>query len=232
MSREVAIPDSPKAEELKQEVAPIVELANSITIDSPLMYSEAAEELKAIKAKSKTLEDRRKAITTPLDAAKKSVMDLFRAPLAALEEAERIFKRKMITFDDEQRRRAAEEARQREEAALRERQRLEREAEEARASGDEATAAVLEHTADVVTAAPATIAPAAAQGIARTVRWSAEVEDKEAFIRHCLTPEGAQYLDALVVDMRPLNQLATALKERMNVPGIKAVSTAGISARS
>lgn len=232
MSREVAIPDAPKAEELKQEVAPIVDLANSITIDSPLMYQEAAEELKSIKAKSKTLEDRRKAITAPLDAAKKSVMDLFRAPLAALEEAERIFKRKMITFDDEQRRKAAEEARQREAAARRERERLEREAEEARASGDEATAAVLEQTRDVVTAAPTTVAAPVAQGIARTVRWSAEVEDKEAFIRFCLTPEGAQYFDALTIDMRPLNQMAVALKEKMNVPGIKAVSTAGLSARS
>lgn len=227
-----AIPPTPKAEELQKEVAPIVAMANNLKVDSDMMYGEAAEELKTIKTKSKTLEERRKAITGPLDLAKKSVMDLFRAPLESLIEAEGILKRSMLTYSAEQDRIRREEQRKIDEANQREQERLQREAEEARQGGDEATAQVLEQTAEVMTA-PAPLARAApkASGIATVTRWSAEVENKIEFIKFCLTPDGEQYLDAVMVDMRPLNQMAVALKDKMKVPGIKAVSTAGLSAR-
>lgn len=223
---------APKPEDLAKEVAPIVAAAKELKVDSDMMYSEAGEELRTIKSKKNTLEERRKAITQPLDAAKKSVMDLFRAPIESLDEAERIIKQTMLTYSREQERIRAEEARKAEEAAQRERDRIAREAEEARSSGDEATAAVLEQTADVITSTPVVHrAPPKAAGIGVTKRWSAEVEDREAFIRFCLTPEGAQYFDTIQIDMKPLNQLAVALKENLKIPGIKAVSTDGISAR-
>ena len=228
-----AIPTPPKAEDLQKEVAPVVAMADELNVDSDMMYEAAGDELRTIKSRSKTLEDRRKAITQPLDAAKKSVMDLFRQPLASLEEAERTIKRKMLTYSQEQDRIRAEEARKAEEAARREQERLEREAEEARQSGDESTAQVLEHTASVMTAsAPVARAAPKAQGIGTVTRWSAEVEDKRAFIEFCLTEAGAQYFDAIAVDMRPLNQMAVALKEKMKIPGIKAVPTTGLSARA
>lgn len=228
-----AIPMAPKPEDLQREVAPVVAMANDMTVDSDLMYESAGDELRSIKDKFATLEERRKAITQPLDAAKKAVMDLFRVPTTALTEAEAIIKRKMIGYSTEQERKRDEAARIAREALEREQARITKEAEEARESGDEATAQVLEQTADVMTA-PASVAHAApvAAGIATTKRWSAEVEDKAAFIDFCLTPAGEQYFDALTIDMKPLNQMATALKDKMNIPGVKAVSTVGLSARS
>lgn len=227
------LPALPQAEALQKEVAPVVAAARELKVDSDLMYGEAGDELKAIKSKAKALEERRKAITQPLDAAKKSAMDLFRAPLESLEEAERIIKRTMIAYSTEQQRIRDEEARKIREAHEREQQRIRDEAEEARSSGDEATAQVLEHTSQAMTVAePVTRAAPKAQGIGITQRWSAEVTDKRAFIDFCLTDAGAQYFDALTVDMKPLNQLAVALKDNLKIPGIKAVATAGLSARS
>ncbi|MFL5900988.1 MAG: hypothetical protein ACJ75S_07290 [Solirubrobacterales bacterium] len=227
-----AIPAPPKAEELAKEVAPVVAAAKELKVDSDMMYGEAGEELRNIKSKFKVLEERRKAITGPLDLAKKSVMDLFRAPLESLTEAENIIKKSMLTYSQEQERIRDEENRKQREAHEREQERLRREAEEARQSGDEATASVLEHTSDVMTAAEPVARPAPrAQGIGTVTRWSAEVSDKRAFIEFCLTDAGAQYFDALQVDMKPLNQLAVALKDNLNIPGVKAVPTAGISAR-
>jgi hypothetical protein len=226
------LPALPQAEALQKEVAPVVAAARELKVDSDMMYGEAGEELKAIKAKAKTLEDRRMAITRPLDAAKKSAMDLFRAPLESLNEAENIIKRTMLTYSQEQQRIRDEEARRLREAHEREQERIRQEAEEARSSGDEATAQVLETTSQAMTVAePVARAAPRAHGIGTTTRWSAEVEDKRAFIEFCLTDAGAQYFEALTVDMKPLNQMAVALKENLKIPGIKAVSTAGISAR-
>lgn len=223
---------TPKPEELAKEVAPIVAAAKELKVDSDLMYGEAGEELRNIKSKKTTLEERRKAITQPLDAAKKSVMDLFRAPIESLDEAERIIKRTMLTYSQEQQRIRDEEARKAREAHEREQARIAREAEEARSSGDEAAAQVLETTSMAMTAAePVARAAPKATGIGITKRWSAEVTDKRAFIEFCLKPEGEQYFEALQIDMKPLNQLAVALKENLKIPGIKAVSTDGISAR-
>lgn len=226
------LPALPQAEALQKEVAPVVAAARELVVDSDMMFEEAGEELKSIKAKAKTLEERRMAITRPLDAAKKSAMDLFRAPLESLNEAEGIIKRSMLTYSNEQERIRREEQRKVDEANRREQERIQREAEEARQSGDEATAQVLESTSHAMTAAePVARAAPRASGIATTTRWSAEVEDKRAFIDFCLTEAGAQYFDALTIDMKPLNQMAVALKDKMKIPGIKAVPTTGLSAR-
>ena len=58
----------------------------------------AAEVLADIKAKHKALEKKRKAITTPLLAAKRGVDDLFRPVRERLEECERLIKGKIAGY--------------------------------------------------------------------------------------------------------------------------------------
>jgi len=226
-----AIAKIPAKEQLEAEANPILTTAQSFTIDSPEMYEIAGEELRAIKAKYKTLEDRRKAITGPMDKAKKEVMDLFRKPLETLEKAEAALKGTMLTYSREQQRIADEKRREAEKAAEEERQRLAAEAAEAEKEGDIAGAIAIQTAATMVTASvPEVQQQTKLAGITTTTRWRAELVDKAEFVRHALeTPE---FWECVQIDMKPLNQMATALKDKLNIPGVKAIPVEGISARS
>ncbi|HEY2605095.1 MAG TPA: hypothetical protein VGJ10_03625 [Paraburkholderia sp.] len=102
--------------------------AKAYQIDSADMRDLAARELTKIKTLQKDVDTKRKNITQPIDAAKKAVMDLFRAPLEYLDQAEVILKGSIQTFDRaEEQKRIAEQARL-EEAARAERARLAQEA--------------------------------------------------------------------------------------------------------
>lgn len=58
----------------------------------------AADMLRDVKARHKALEDKRKTITKPLNAATKAVNDLFRPPRQLLERAEKHLKRKIAGY--------------------------------------------------------------------------------------------------------------------------------------
>lgn len=109
-------------------------MAKAYQIDSADMRDLAARELTKIKTLQKSVEEQRKSITKPIDAAKNAVMDLFRAPTQYLEQAEVILKGSIQTFDRaEEQKRIAEQARL-EEAARKERARLAAEAAEREAA--------------------------------------------------------------------------------------------------
>jgi len=76
--------------------------SKSLIIKMQPDYDMAGTLLQKIKGRAKTIEEKRKEITKPLDAAKKAVMDLFRGPLITLAAAESTVKRSMITFEIEQ----------------------------------------------------------------------------------------------------------------------------------
>lgn len=134
------------ATELGQQAADMLEIARAYTVDSAEMYALAGDELRTIATRKAALEEKRLGITRPMDAAKKAVMDLFRHPLAVLEEAEGCLRGAMLTWkraEDarlEAERREAERRAQ-EEAAELERKRQEAEAAERKAR-DEAQAAL------------------------------------------------------------------------------------------
>lgn len=131
MKLELTTPDSGL---LVAQAKGTLELVGTIVIDSQPMFESAAIELQGIKAKAKALDDQRKAITKPLDDAKKQVMDLFRQPLELLDQAEGLLKRSMLTYQSEQDRIRREEQRKLEEAAAKERARLAAEAAAAEAA--------------------------------------------------------------------------------------------------
>lgn len=148
----------------------------AIEIDSQEMFEEAGTELRAIKSRIKDLESQRTGIVAPLNDATKRINDLFRPAREVLEAAEKIIKGKMLTYQTEQERIAAEARRQAEEEARRERmrieaeaaaaaQRAEQEAAEKRAAaaaaaqaGDIAAAAALEIEAEMTAEAAAAAA--------------------------------------------------------------------------
>lgn len=236
--------DMPKGAELEAGAQRMLALAQGYKIDSPAMYDAAADDLKKVKGKAKELEEQRKAITAPLDQAKKAVMDLFRKPAEFLEQAEAVLKGAMLTYTRDEQRRADELARQQAEAARFERERIEAEArakaEEAAklaAAGDtraadeaQAQAVALQSTATIVTA-PAMTAPVAkVSGITTKEVWSARITDKAALIAHIAAhPE---CLDWVEVKMTPLNQMAKALKANMRIPGVEAFADSQMAVRA
>lgn len=133
----------PSAAALSRGAQSALALVESFEIVDVPTFEIGAEELKAIKAKAAALEEQRKAITKPMDDAKKAVMDLFRSPSELLAQAEAILKRKMLGYQQEQERIAAEARRKAEAEAAAERARIAadaRKAEEA-AQAERAAAA-------------------------------------------------------------------------------------------
>jgi hypothetical protein len=199
--------------------------AEEIRIVNQPQYESAAETLKAIKGFAAELETARKKITTPLDAAKKAVMDLFRVPATALENAEAKVKGAMLTYANEQeriRREQEEKLRiQAEEKARKEREKLEERARKAAESGkSEKATALLEQAAEVVAVAPV-ISPRVEKvsGISTKTIWKARVRNV------ALVPR-----EYMVVDESALNKVAQATKGSLAIPGVEFYSEQVMSA--
>ncbi|AOJ69362.1 hypothetical protein [Burkholderia savannae] len=180
-----------------------LEMAKAYTIDSADMRDLAARELTKIKGLQKDVEAKRKGITQPIDAAKKAVMDLFRAPTDYLEQAEALLKKAIQGYDREQERlRIAEQARL-EEAARQERARLEQEA-----------------------AAREAAAQAEAQAIQRQAEQAAAAGDVESAAR--LNAEAESRVEQGAAEVATLQTTATLV----TAPVVAApVRTAGVSTR-
>ena len=170
--------------------------ARSYVIDCPEMYEAAADDLKSVKAKYKEIEAKRTEIVKPLNEAVKAVNNLFRAPLAYLEEAEGLLKQRLIGYDQEQERKRkaeqerleaiarAEQARLRAEAEAAERAALEarREAERIEREAREKAAAEARAAAEAIAQAKGAEAKKAAQKAAEeaAARAAAEAAHRES----------------------------------------------------
>lgn len=192
-------------------------MATELVIDSPEMAEAAAEELRAVARRKDELDKQRKEFTGPLDDLKKKIMDLFRRPIDRLAEAEGVLKRALLNWNAEQeaKRRAEEERRQKEAEA--ERRRLEeiaaaqrKEAEALAAQGNaveaEAAIAVAEHTevmSAMVVAPPASIEPPKVAGTSVRVTPEPVVLDKVALLKHVAAhPELAGLFDVNMTAVR------------------------------
>ena len=204
--------------------------AEAYVINSPGMAEAAGHDLKAIKAKYNELDTLRKSITAPLDQAKKAVMDLFRAPLEYLEKAESTLKRSLITFQQEEQRKAREVQARAEEAARKEREKLEEQARKAEASGKTEKADALREVANMTTTPIIAAQPTKIAGLSVRTIWRARVNDKRALVEAALNR--ADIMALIVVDESALNKLATALKENLSVPGVEAYAEDSMSARA
>lgn len=125
--------DAPEEGALVKSAQSALAVVQAITIDSPEMFEAAGMELRGIKQKIEALESQRVKLVKPLNDTVKNINDLFRKPLALLNDASSALRGTMLTYQDEQdriRREAedkarrlaeAEQARLREEAAERDR---------------------------------------------------------------------------------------------------------------
>lgn len=238
-----------QTDEISKQALVVLEDARGLAIKSQEGYDGAGSLLQNIKSRVKSIDSIRKSIVKPLDEARAKVQDLFRPILEHYEEAEKIVKKGMLIYADEQERirkaeedklqKEAEKKRQEAEAkaeeARKQAEEAQRKAEEARKAGDEEAARKAEAEAAKQEAkaekqeekasqvvAP-TLAPRVeqAKGVHFTEKWSAEVVDFEKLPNEYKLP-----------DMPKLNKVAQAMKGALNVPGVVFKKEKIVSSRS
>lgn len=235
-----------------------LDFIQSFQIDSPETYSLAADELKAIKTRANAIEAQRTDITGPINKALKAINDLFRGPADLLAQAERTIKGKMLAWDQEQERIAAEARRKAEAAAAAERARLEeeaaarqREADAAAAAAAAATAAgdaqaaqlaqaaadraqaeaqTVATTAQMVVAAPVALAPAKTAGISTSKKIDFEVVDLHALVKHIAA--NPDLLALVAADNVKLRAYVKGLGMNCKLPGVRVFEDRVLSARA
>lgn len=227
--RITAVMALPSPDVLAAEATAATTMVVGITVSSDAELQLVTDDLRGIKAKRDALEARRLTITRPMDQAKAAVMDLFRAPLAAMDQAIEAGKRACLTYTRERDRRLAEEQRQREQAAAAERRRLEDEAAARLAQIITTPAQAREVAMDVqalqaaaaTTVAPILPAPAKVAGAHTAKRWAAAVTDKRALARHLLEHEPALFDAWFSVEAAQLRRYATMLDGKVSLPGLE-----------
>lgn len=249
----------PDAQDLTGRAQRALAFIRELSITDADEYALAAEELRAIKARAAKLEEQRTGITRPLSEVLRRINDLFRGPSELLTEAERTLKGKMLAYDQEQARIAAEARRKAEEAAAIERARLAQEAaarqreaadqaaaaERAKAEGDtqaaelaraaairaQSEAAAAATTAQLVTAAPAAPEPVAkVKGIATVSKIDFEVVDLHALVRHIA--ERPELLALIQPDNVKLRAYVRGLGTACVLPGVRVFEEKAMRARA
>lgn len=237
------------------EAAPgMLREASAITIASDAALETAADQLQRIKGAIKSIDEQRKAITAPIDAAKKQVMDYVRAPLDSLASAETLIKNAMIAYQDKQDALRREEEAKAAEKSRREAEKLEAKADLLEEKGKLEQAEALRENAALQVAAPSPIvsAPKVA-GVSTRKVYSAEVVDLMALCKSVVAQsllmdaagDPAKLLEivrgyamsntpiqALAADTKFLGQQAKAFKEAFNYPGCRLVAATGIASRA
>lgn len=251
----LTLPDSTALTTRAQTVLAFIQ---EFAVDSAETYGLAADELKGVKARAKAIEDQRTSITVPMNNALKAINDLFRGPKDLLDQAERMLKGKMLAYDQEQERIAAEARRKAEAEAAAERKRLEEEAaarqreaqaqaaaaEKAQAEGDAQAAALAQAAAaraqaeaqaaaatSQMVVAPVVTAPAVkTAGISTSKKLDFEVTDLHALIKH--VAEHPELVNLLAADSVKLRAYVKGVGTACALPGVRVFEDRVMSARA
>lgn len=209
----------PAAKEAETTAADLYASAIDVEVSSPTTRESAVLVGIAIKRRREQLEETRKAITGPLDEAKKRIMELFAPALSRITEGETYVRKAISDYDEVVKRQleqeaaaAAAAARMAQEAAL-------ARAAELEAEGREDEAEEVRYQAEAMPLQQETVRVAGG-----TTRWKAEVTDKRAFIK--AVAAGKIPLEFVDVNMPKLNGIARSLQTSMaaSYPGARAVA--------
>jgi hypothetical protein len=206
------------------EIAKTLGALNALEVSSEGEYREAVDALNAITSKRKTLEEKRLEITRPLDAAKKAIMDFFRAPADVLDKAERVIKGALSAFEVRRRERIEAERRElqrkADEAAAAERKRLAAEAERLAAEGRVETAALKIERAETLQAREITTVPGEkVKGVSYRTTWNYRIADADAIPR-----------EFMMVDEQKIRRYVSAMKGDTKIAGVEVFTEQHVAA--
>ncbi len=244
MSNEIIIA-RPETEMIEAEVLTAIEQADEVQITTAIEHGTALELIKALRDREKRITEHFEPSRKALDVAKKEVLAARDTLIKPLEAARGVLSGKAVTYQQEQERIAAEAQRKADEEARIAREKAEAEAaekeaarlaalEEAIEEGDEEKAEeILEAEPEPVEeiAPVPIIAPALAQvkGAGTRTTWKAEVVDFMQLVNYVAANPEWEFL--LEPSMPGLNRIAVSQKDKMDVPGVKAVSSTGVVTR-
>ena len=224
-------------------------------------YESAAGFMLGVKRLAKEIETERKALTDPLNAVVKRIMDKFRPASDALTKAEAVVKGKLAAYSAEverqrqeaeriareEQRRAEEKLRQEAEAARRAEEEARRKAEEARKAGDKAAARAAEQEAarkaamaerreekaEAVAMAPVAVETVAAP-VAEGISYRTSYRAEVTDMKALLAGvlAGTVPAEAIVANEKFLGASARALKSAMNWPGVRVVAEKTVAGRA
>jgi hypothetical protein len=219
---------SPEIQEKTESALTVIDMAKNLSIVSVDNYRLGQDLMADIKGRIKTLEEIRMGQTRPLDESKKRILDFFRIPIQKLEDAKAHLNQIMVNFTEEQERNRREEERQLQEAA---RKRAEEEALqqalEAEAAGDKQEAeAILQEPVYVPPIRVMSEIPKSKESHIRET-WSAVIDDPMALVK--AIAEGKTDIQSIepnkLIENHPfLNTMATRYRDKLNIPGVRAVS--------
>jgi len=241
-----------------------LDVASTLIIDSPEMLTEAeaiAGRLATVCADSGGIEAERKALTAPFNDLVKRINEGYNAPRASINSALTALKQKILSYNSEQRRLAAEREKQdadaRAEAAkqaadLEAKARNEADelmslADAAQQGGSEIAAAALQQQAQIKVdesrqAAGAAVTAMFTRSVSAPVatakgvrgKWKGLVLDKGQLIAHVAKQIAAgdnSLLNLLDVNESNLNKLADMQKQSLNLPGVRPEFIESLSVR-
>lgn len=232
--------DAPKSEALRRGAAAALELVQAFEITDAATFDIAAEELRAIATRKAALTEQRLNITRPLDGVKAAIMNLFRSPIDLLDEAEALWKRKVLAYQQAEQAKAREVQLAAERVAQDERNRINAEAAALAAAGNTGEAAVKEQVAQMVVATPvAAPPPPVARGISTRETVEYEITDFEALVRYVVTgetqPKPFAHPELLGLlgqgDTIKIRAYVKGLGMNCNLPGVRVHTKQSLSAR-
>lgn len=192
--------------------------------DSDLLY--ATEQMNRMSKRVKELEAIRKSITSPLDAAKKNVMALFKPVTESYQDSIGKVKTEIAKYTVQKEREAAEARAKAELEAAETRKALEEKAKEAETPEQ---AEALQEAAALVTATPVEAKSEKTKGLSTTKVWKAKVTDVPAFLVHVAThPELAQCVE---VNVHAIERFVSATGGTITIPGIELTQEVRVSSR-
>lgn len=246
-----------KATQLAQVASETKAQALTLLVRSPHEYQLVSGFLSQIKTKFNEIEGHRKHLKEPFIEGGRRVDEFFRAILQLLKDAETSVKQKLIGYETEQKRVAAEEQRKLEEKARKEREALEakakaerekadaeareiqRQADEAREAGNLAESVKLRNQADKIvekseikaeafqSKAEQVIVPKVEAYIPPVVGQSSRTVWKARVMDAKIVPD-----DYKVVNLSMLDKFAQATKGKVQIPGIEFYAEQVMSARA
>ena len=218
----------PDAAALGAEAESAESTADFLQITDAESAAVANDELRAMKQRVKELDAKRKELTKPLDATKKGIMNLFRAPIERYEAAIKKIQTALIAYQAEEERKRLEAERAAAALAAAERKALEQKADAAD-SAEEAEA--LREAAAIVTAAPvAAAAPVKLEGTSFSKKWRGKVTDLPAFLRY--VADHTECFDLVEVKQGALDRFIAATGGAARIPGVESYQETIVSTRS
>lgn len=215
---------------MTRTAAAAMAMVESFEVNDATTFELAAEELQAIKKRATALDEQRKTITKPLDEAKAATMALFKPAIEVLTKAEGILKSKMLAWQQDEARKAAEARAEAERLAQAERDRIAAEAEKLEAEGKAGEAAVQRTVAEMIVAAPqvAVAEPPKVAGVSTRTSVDFEVIDLHALV--CQVAKQPELISLLSIDSTKLRAYVRGLGMATKLDGVRVFEKATLSA--